>query len=66
MQFLDFEKPIQDLYEELDRIREVSKKSKVDLSASIADIEKKIEESKKSLYKNLSGWQRVQLPHQEY
>lgn len=61
MQFLDFEKPIQDLYEELDRIREVSKKSKVDLSASIADIEKKIEESKKSLYKNLSGWQRVQL-----
>lgn len=61
MQFLDFEKPIQDLYEELDRIREVSKKSKVDLSASVADIEKKIEESKKSLYKNLSGWQRVQL-----
>ncbi len=61
MQFLDFEKPIQDLYEELDRIREVSKKSKVDLSASISDIEKKIEESKKSLYKNLSGWQRVQL-----
>ncbi|MEY4851822.1 MAG: hypothetical protein RLY64_950 [Bacteroidota bacterium] len=61
MQFLDFEKPIQDLYEELDRIREVSKKSKVDLSASISDIEKKIEESKKSLYKTLSGWQRVQL-----
>jgi len=61
MQFLDFEKPIQDLYEELDRIREVAKKSKVDLSASVADIEKKIEESKKSLYKNLTGWQRVQL-----
>jgi acetyl-CoA carboxylase carboxyl transferase subunit alpha len=61
MQFLDFEKPIQDLYEELDRIREVAKKSKVDLTASIADIENKIEESKKTLYKNLSGWQRVQL-----
>ena len=61
MQFLDFEKPIQDLYEELDRIREVAKKSKVDLTASVADIENKIEESKKTLYKNLTGWQRVQL-----
>jgi acetyl-CoA carboxylase carboxyl transferase subunit alpha len=54
MQFLDFEKPIQDLYEELDRIREVAKKSKVDLTASVADIENKIEESKKTLYEKIS------------
>ena len=61
MQFLDFEKPIQELYEELERIQSLQKKSKVDLNASVAELEKKIEETKKSIYKNLTGWQRVQI-----
>lgn len=61
MVFLDFEKPLQELYDELDRIEKIQKKGKVDLAASIEELKKKIQDERKTLYKNLTGWQRVQV-----
>jgi acetyl-CoA carboxylase carboxyl transferase subunit alpha len=64
MNYLDFEKPIQDLEEQIEKIK--STKSKVDMKASIAELEAKLEEVKNEVYSNLNGWQKVQLSrHQD-
>ncbi len=61
MIFLDFEKPIAELYEQLENIKKVAEKGDVDVSEAVSQLEKKIKVKRKDLYKNLSGWQRVQL-----
>ncbi len=61
MQFLDFEKPIQELYDELEKVRESGKKTDVNVESAIKQIEKKIKQTQKSIYENLSDWQIVQL-----
>ena len=60
-QFLDFEKPIKDLYDQVELLRISGEKNKTDMSGAIASLESKIVETKKSLTKNLTPWQRVQL-----
>ena len=61
MVFLDFEKPIETLYEQLEKLKEVSQEGVVDVSENIKELEKKIQNAKKDIYSNLSGWQKVQL-----
>ncbi|MES2655174.1 MAG: acetyl-CoA carboxylase carboxyltransferase subunit alpha [Bacteroidota bacterium] len=61
MAHFDFEKPIQDLEDQLRKVREVSEKGKIDVSASMKELEQKIDSTKRELYKNLNGWQRVQI-----
>jgi len=60
-QFLDFEKPIKDLYDQIEVQKISAEKSKIDLSDTIAKLEQKITETKKELTTNLTPWQRVQL-----
>lgn len=60
-QFLDFEKPIKDLYDQVEQLKTTEEKSKTDMSGAIAQLEAKIEEAKKNLTDNLSPWQRVQI-----
>ena len=60
-QFLDFEKPIKDLYEQIDQLRITAEKNKIDLSDSIKQLEEKIEDKKKEITDGLSSWQKVQL-----
>ncbi|MBS1647922.1 MAG: acetyl-CoA carboxylase carboxyltransferase subunit alpha [Bacteroidetes bacterium] len=59
--YLDFEKPIEELEKELQKLKDIAAKSKVDVSPSIKQMEDKITETKKELYTHLSPWQRVQL-----
>jgi acetyl-CoA carboxylase carboxyl transferase subunit alpha len=61
MIYLDFEKPIAELHEQLDKIKEVQNKGDVDVSATIKDIEKQIAAKTKELYSNLTAWQQVQV-----
>ncbi|MBA3663751.1 MAG: acetyl-CoA carboxylase carboxyltransferase subunit alpha [Bacteroidetes bacterium] len=61
MTYLDFEKPIQDLESELTKLKEVSTKSKVDLTDKIKELENHVLEKTKELYSNLTPWQRVQV-----
>lgn len=61
MIFLDFEKPIQELYEELGKLKEIQEKGKADVTQSIAELEERIENERKNLYANLTGWQKVQV-----
>lgn len=60
-QFLDFEKPIKDLYDQIEQLKIGQEKTKVDHSSSIKALEDKIIETKKNLTDNLTPWQRVQL-----
>lgn len=61
MIYLDFEKPIQELTEELEKLKSVAEKSKVDMSKSIAELEAKILEKRTEIFSNLTAWQRVQV-----
>lgn len=61
MIFLDFEKPIEELYQKLDKLKEVQADGEVNLDDKIAEIEVKIQEKKEEVFNNLSAWQRVQL-----
>jgi acetyl-CoA carboxylase carboxyl transferase subunit alpha len=61
MSFLDFEKPIEELSELLEKTKQNGAKGKVDLSKSIEDIQKRIDDKKREIYGSLTAWQRVQL-----
>jgi acetyl-CoA carboxylase carboxyl transferase subunit alpha len=60
-QFLDFEKPIKDLYDQIEVQQISAEKSKIDLSGTIAKLEEKIIETKRELTNSLTPWQKVQL-----
>jgi len=61
MVFLDFEKPIADLYEQIEKMEQLGKSKKMDVSDQIEVIKKKISTERKRIYSQLSPWQRVQL-----
>ncbi len=61
MEYLDFELPIKELEDQLDKCQIIGLESDVDVSNTCKQIEKKLEETKKKIYKNLTAWQRVQL-----
>jgi acetyl-CoA carboxylase carboxyl transferase subunit alpha len=62
MQFLDFEKPIEELHGQLSKLKEMSAKNQqVDMSSSIRELEETIEKTRTSIYSKLTPWQRVQL-----
>lgn len=61
MVYLDFEQPIAELNEQLEKIKEVQDKGDVDVTKSIKDIEKQIALKTKEIYKNLTPWQQVQV-----
>jgi acetyl-CoA carboxylase carboxyl transferase subunit alpha len=64
--YFDFEKPIQELEEQIEKTKQLSQKNKLDLNATIKDLEEKMLAEKKRIYSSLTGWQRVQISrHQE-
>jgi acetyl-CoA carboxylase carboxyl transferase subunit alpha len=61
MVYLDFEKPIEELSEQLDKLKKIGEGGKVNMASAVKELEDKISETRKSVYGNLTGWQRVQL-----
>ena len=61
MEYLDFELPIKELTEQLDKCSLIGQESDIDVSDTCKNIEKKLEQTKKDIYGNLTAWQRVQL-----
>ncbi|MEM7087291.1 MAG: acetyl-CoA carboxylase carboxyltransferase subunit alpha [Bacteroidota bacterium] len=61
MEYLEFELPIKELQEQYEKACQIGEESDVDVSNTCKQIEKKLNETKKEIYKNLSPWQRVQL-----
>lgn len=61
MEYLDFELPIKELQEQFEKACQIGEDSDVDVTNTCKQIEKKLNETKKEIYKNLTPWQRVQL-----
>lgn len=57
----DFEKPIADLVGQIEKVQQVAEKTKVDMSATLTELEAKLENTKKEVYSNMTGWQKVQM-----
>jgi acetyl-CoA carboxylase carboxyl transferase subunit alpha len=60
-QFLDFEKPIKELFDEIDKLRLTAEKTKVDLSDSINKLYDQVTERRRDITAHLTPWQKVQL-----
>ncbi|MBF90668.1 MAG: acetyl-CoA carboxylase carboxyl transferase subunit alpha [Flavobacteriales bacterium] len=60
MEYLDFEKPIEELMTQLNKAKELGGEG-VDVKQAISDLENKLKDTRKSIYSNLSPWQKVQL-----
>lgn len=61
MEYLEFELPIKELEEQLQKCKLIGDESEVDVTETCKQIEKKLEQTRKDIYKNLTAWQRVQL-----
>src|SRR5436190_6771822 len=58
---LDFEKPIIELQRKLDELKKHPEMHGLNFDEEVAQIEKKIAETRRQIYSNLTAWQRVQL-----
>jgi acetyl-CoA carboxylase carboxyl transferase subunit alpha len=59
--YLDFEEPLKELEEQLEKAKEIEEKSQVDSSSLVQELEQKIVTTTKDIYSKLTPWQRVQL-----
>src|SRR5580698_8489879 len=57
----DFEKPLADLQLQIVKVKQVEEKTKVDMSATVNELQEKFETTKHQIYSHLSGWQKVQI-----
>lgn len=61
-QFLDFEQPIKELYEQIDQTKKLAEKNqKIDYASTLQQMEASILDKRKEITARLTPWQRVQL-----
>ncbi|MGC6367784.1 MAG: acetyl-CoA carboxylase carboxyltransferase subunit alpha [Candidatus Marinamargulisbacteria bacterium] len=61
MKSLDFEKPLDDLYQKIDELKQLSDEANVDLTKDISAIEARAEEMKTEIYASLTPAQIIQI-----
>ncbi len=59
--YLEFEKPIEEIKDQINQTKEIGEKGKVDINATISELEKKLNATTKNIFNNLTPWQKVQL-----
>lgn len=59
--YLDFEQPIQELEEQIEKTKEIGASTEVDMSDKIKELETKLKDTTKEIFSNLTPWQKVQL-----
>ena len=59
--YLEFEKPIIELEQKLEELRQLSKKEDTDFSAEIRKMHRKLSQLKKETFSNITRWQKTQL-----
>lgn len=57
----DFEKPIADLQQQIEKVKQIAERTEVDMSATVKELEEKMAQTKVEIYQNLSRWQKVQI-----
>ena len=61
MEYLDFEKPLEELNKQLEKIEQLGEENSLDVKKNIKELKATIKTTKKNIYFNLSPWQKVQL-----
>ncbi len=61
MEYLDFELPIKELEDQLNKCVSIGEESEVDVTETCEKLQSKLNETRKEIYQNLTAWQRVQL-----
>lgn len=61
MNYLDFESPIKELHEQIEKLKESQKKAGVDISKALQDLEEAVQKKTVEIYSGLDPWQRVQV-----
>ena len=61
MKSLDFEKPLDDLYNKIEELKQLSEESNIDLDKDIKAIEKRAEKMKLDIYESLTPAQIIQI-----
>ena len=59
--YLDFEEPIKALEEQIDQTKEIGVSTNIDMTDKVKELENKLTETTKSIFANLTPWQRVQM-----
>jgi acetyl-CoA carboxylase carboxyl transferase subunit alpha len=57
----DFEKPLGELQQQIEKLEQVEEKTKVDMSPTLTELRKNLQTKKEEIFGNLSGWQNVQI-----
>ncbi len=57
----DFEKPLGELQQQIEKLEQVEEKTKVDMSPTLTELRGNLRSRKEEIYGNLSGWQNVQI-----
>lgn len=57
----DFEKPLAELEQQIEKVKQMEDKNKLDMSATINELQAKLDDARIQLYSNLNGWQKVQI-----
>ncbi|RYE24780.1 MAG: acetyl-CoA carboxylase carboxyltransferase subunit alpha [Sphingobacteriaceae bacterium] len=57
----DFEKPLAELQQQIEKVQQVEEKNKVDMSGALAELRDNLQAKQEEIYSNLSGWQNVQI-----
>lgn len=60
-QFLEFEKPIEELTNKIEELKNVQEESSVDITAEINQLQEKVDSLTKEIYSKLTAWQIVQV-----
>lgn len=60
-QFLDFEKPIKELFDEIEKLQQSAEKTKIDSTELIQKYKDQVIEKRRQITLQLNSWQRVQL-----
>ena len=61
MEYLDFEKELEELENQIKETKEVGKKTNSDVKEIIKNLKSKIHQKKKEIYQNITAWERVQI-----
>ena len=61
MNYLDFEEPIKELRQQIEKLRESEKNSGVSMDAAIAELNEALHKKIKEIYDALDPWQKVQV-----
>tara|TARA_B100000900_G_scaffold380291_1_gene365892 strand:- start:51 stop:1001 length:951 start_codon:yes stop_codon:yes gene_type:complete len=59
--YLEFEKPIEEIQEQIIQSKEIGIKGQVDVKSTVKELEKKLASTTRNIFSNLSPWQKVQL-----